>query len=310
VAANRRCELRYSSRVDWDDLKIVLAVARGGSVSAAARALQITQPTVSRRLDAFERGLGVRLFERRAQGMFLTALGESLCADLERIEQSVFALERRVRTRDTGLQGRIVVTSVDWFADFVLAPVLARFGSMHPAVAVELHTEGRLFNLSRGDAEIALRFRQFEQEDLVERKVAEVSFGLYASPAYLAEHGEPDFGAGCANQAIALLHGAATHVAQNEWLRSVAPSALVALETNSVRSQLAVVQAGLVMAALPRILAERHGGLRCIECPVAAPVRPLWLGFHSELRDTPRIRALIDFIVQSLQELGSALGPR
>jgi len=83
------------------------------------------------------------------------------------------------------------VTSVDWFADFILAPILARFGSMHPAVSVELRTDGRLFNLSRGDSEVALRFRQFEQENLIERRVAHVSFGLYATLAYLEQHGEP-----------------------------------------------------------------------------------------------------------------------
>jgi DNA-binding transcriptional LysR family regulator len=296
--------------MDWDDLKFVLAVARLGSLSAAARVLHTTQPTVSRRLDAFERGLGVRLFERRAQGMVLTALGENLRADLEGIEQSILALERRLKTRDTALQGRIVVTSIDWFADYILAPVLARFGSMYPAVSVELHTEGRLFNLSRGDAEIALRFREFDQENLVQRKVADVSFGLYASATYLAQHGEPDFGTGCANQTIVLLHGPASSVAQNEWLRHLAPSALLALESNSIRSQLAVVESGVAMAALPRILAERRGELRCIECPVAAPVRPLWLGVHSEVRDNPRIRALIDFIVQALQDLRSELDPR
>jgi len=296
--------------MDWDDLKIILAIARLGSLSAAARALQITQPTASRRLDAFERSLGVRLFERHAQGLHPTALGESMRADLERIEQSVFALERQIKTHDPGLRGRVVVTSVDWFADFILAPILARFGSMHPAVSVELHTDGRLFNLSRGDSEVAVRFRQFEQEDLIERRVADVSFGLYATLAYFEQHGEPDFGAGCANQTIVLLHGPASHVAQNEWFRNVAPSARVALEANSIRSQLRVVEAGLAMAALPRVLADRHSELRYIDCPVAPPVRPLWLGFHSELRDIPRIRALIDFIVQALHEMRGELDPR
>jgi DNA-binding transcriptional LysR family regulator len=89
----------------------------------------------------------------------------------------------------------------------------------------------------------------------------------------------------------------------------VAASALVVLEANSVRSQLAVVEAGLAMAALPRVLADRHTGLRRIECPVAAPVRSLWLGFHWGLRDTPRIRALIDFIVKEFQRLRSELDP-
>lgn len=84
----------------------------------------------------------------------------------------------------------------------------------------------------------------------------------------------------------------------------------VALEANSIRSQLRVVEAGLAMAALPRVLADRHSELRYIDCPVAPPVRPLWLGFHSELRDIPRIRALIDFLVQALHEMRGELDPR
>jgi DNA-binding transcriptional LysR family regulator len=295
--------------MDWDDLKIVVAVARLGSLSAAARALHTTQPTVSRRLDAFERGLGVKLFERRAQGLVLSASGEGIRADLERIEELVVALERRVKARDTELEGRIVVTSLDWFADFILAPVLARFASIHPGISVELHTDGRLFNLSRGDAEIALRFLPFEQEDLVERRVADVSFGLYASTRYLDRHDVPDFQSGCPGHSIVLLHGSANHVAQNEWLRNQAPFAAIALETNSIRSQLAVVEAAGAMAALPRVLADRDSTLRRIETPIAAPVRPVWLGFHAALRDTPRIRALVDFIVHAMHERASELSP-
>jgi len=179
--------------MDWDDLKFAFAVARHGSLSAAARVLGTTQPTVSRRLDGLERRIGVKLFERGASGLSPTPLCAALVDGLQRMEDGALAVERRIAARDTGLQGAISVTSLDWLGDGVIAPIAARFGALHPLVAVELLVEPRVFNLSRREADIAFRFGPFQQEDLVERKVAEIGYGLYAAPAYLDRHGKPDF---------------------------------------------------------------------------------------------------------------------
>src|SRR5262245_3813975 len=139
--------------VDWDDLKLVLAIARHGSLSSAARALGTTQPTVSRRLDGLERRMGAKLFERAVNGLLPSALCAALLQPLGEMEIAAQAVERRVAARDTGLEGRITLTSLAWFGDDVLAPLLARFGALHRSVTIELVNDPRLFNLARREAD-------------------------------------------------------------------------------------------------------------------------------------------------------------
>src|SRR5262245_10099463 len=124
--------------LDWDDLKIVHAITRHGSLNAAARTLSTTQPTVSRRLDALEQRIGAKLFERAASGLSPTALCAGLFESLNHMEEGALAVERRIAARDTGLQGPITVTSLAWFGDNILAPLLARFSGRHKAWIIDL----------------------------------------------------------------------------------------------------------------------------------------------------------------------------
>lgn len=156
--------------MDWDDLRIAPAVAQHGSLSAAARALRTTQPTVSRRLDQLERRIGVRLFERGPNGLAPTPLCTALVEGLQRMEEGALAVERRIAARDTGPQGPIAVTSLNWLGDYVVAPIMAKFGQRHPLVSTEPVNDGRLFNLSRREADIALRFRAFVDFTVAELK--------------------------------------------------------------------------------------------------------------------------------------------
>jgi DNA-binding transcriptional LysR family regulator len=298
------------SAVDWDDLRIALAVARHGSLSAAARALGTTQPTVSRRLDAFERRTGAKLFERGKHGLKPTPLCAALIEGMDRMEEGALTVERRLAARDTGLQGSITVTSLDWLGDHVIAPIMARFGGRHPLVSLALINDGRRFNLSRSEADIAFRPGLFDQEDVVERKVADVAYGLYASPAYLEQHGPPDFASGCAGQSIVMLHETPPRAPMTEWLRNVAPDARAILRTNSIWSQLAAAEAGEALAALPRVLVDRRLTLRRLETPRPGPVLTVRMGVHSDMRKTPRVRAFMDFAVRELEKRAAELNPR
>jgi len=295
--------------MDWDDLKIAFAVARHGSLSAAARALRTTQPTVSRRLDGLERRIGVKLFERSAGGLSPTPLCAALLDGLQRMEEGALSVERRIAARDTGLQGAISVTSLDWLGDQIIAPIMARFGARHPLVTLELLNEPRVFNLSRREADVAFRFAPFEQEDLIERKVAEIGYGLYAAPAYLDRRGAPDFAAGCAGQAVVTMYDFASRAPQAAWLRAIAPQAQVILRTSGLISQMAAAETGAAMAVLPRLLGDGRPGLCRIEAPLPAPVHIVRMGVHADLRDSPRIRAFIDFTVAELKAWARALNP-
>ena len=295
--------------MDWDDLKFVLAITRHGSLNAAAKALDTTQPTVSRRLDALERRLGAKLFERAVGGLSPTALCTGLLESLNQMEEGAQAVERRLAARETGLQGRITLTSLAWFGDDVLAPLLARFGARHPLVTLELINDPRRFNLARGEADIALRIGTFDQENLVERTVAEVSYGLYASVGYLDRHGRPDFAQGCAGHLVTSLVDSPVEVVHIEWQKAIAPRAHVVIRTNDIQSHLATAEAGEAMAVLPRVLGDRRSGLLRLEPPLPEPSQPVKLGVHADMRRSARVRALIDFLAVELKARSVELNP-
>lgn len=295
--------------MDWDDLKTTHAIARHGSLSSAARALGTTQPTVSRRLSALERRIGVRLFEREAGGLSPSDLCAVLIESLDQMEEQAQAVERRIAARDTGLQGTITLTSLAWFGDDVLAPLLARFCARHKLVTVDLINDPRRFNLSRREADVAVRIGEFDQGDLVERKVAEVSYGLYASSRYLRRHGRPDFARQCAGHAVTSLCESPVKVVHIEWMKAIASRAHVVLRTNGIQSHVAAAEAGEAMAVLPRVLGDRRPGLARIAPPVPEPSQPVKLGVHADMRGTPRIRCLIDFLVRELKARALELNP-
>src|SRR5262245_13981864 len=295
--------------MDWDDLKIAHAIARHGSLSAAARALGSTQPTVSRHLSELERRIGVKLFEREASGLKPGPLCASLLETLDSMEGLAQAVERRIAARDTGLKGSITVTSLAWFGDDVLAPLLARFCARHPHVIIDMINDPRRFNLSRREADLAVRIGQFDKGDLVERKVADVSYGLYVSESYLSKHGKPDFRKKGMGHSVVTLSPSPVRVVHMEWLRAMMPLAAIVLRTNGVQSHLSAAQAGVAIAALPRVTGDDRPDIVRLKTPLVEPSQPVKLGVHADLRDTPRIRSLIDFLVQELKLKASELNP-
>jgi DNA-binding transcriptional LysR family regulator len=296
--------------LDWDSLKIAHAIVRHGSLNAAARALGTTQPTVSRRLDRLERRIGEKLFEREVSGLSPTPLCTALIESLDQMEEAAHAVERRIAARDTGLQGSITVTTLAWFGDDVLAPLLVRFGERHKLVTINLVNDPRIFNLSRREADLALRLPGvFDQEDLVVRKVAEVSYGLYASVGYLNRHGDPDFANGCAGHVVTALVDSPMEAVHINWLHEIAPRAHVALRTNGIQSHIAAAEAGEAMAVLPCVQGDRRPALKRLAPPLPGPVQPVMLGVHSDMRGSPRVRSLIEFLVRELKALAPELHP-
>jgi DNA-binding transcriptional LysR family regulator len=299
----------YARRMlDWDDLRVVLAVARGGTLSAAARALGITQPTVGRRIDGFERAVGARLFQRRPSGYVLTAAGRAVAGHAERIEREALAAERAITGRDAGLQGAVRITASEWLIARVIGPVLAGLIDRHRGLVIDLIADPRHLNLARREADIALRPRPFEQQAVHHRRLVRIELGLYASPAYLSAHGAPSFAGGCAGHAIVAMHEDVGDIA-GAWLSSIAGRARIAVRTNGREAMLTMAVAGGGLACLPRLMGDAHAGLRRIAVPRPPPERTLWLGVHRDARAIPRVRAVIAFLVEELRRLQPAFAP-
>ncbi|WDZ79635.1 LysR family transcriptional regulator (plasmid) [Ensifer adhaerens] len=293
--------------MDWEELHLVQMLARHDSLSAAARALGTTQPTLSRRLDAFEQKAQQKLFERQSTGLVPTAACLSILSALEQMEAAALSVERRLAAQDDALKGTVTVTSLDWLGDYLLAPMLTRFAATHPGVTIHLLNDGRRFNLSRRDADIAFRFGGFDQNDTVERKVADIRYGLFASQAYLDRFGHPN--ATGRGHAIVELAEMPVRVSLSTWLKDRLPEARIMLRANSIRSQLSAVETGAALATLPCYLAADRDGLVPIDLGVAPPLLSLKLGVHQETRNLPRVRKLIDFAAAEFAGLRPKLNP-
>ena len=177
---------------DWNEPRLVLAVQRAGSLKAAASALGIDHSTAFRRLNSLEKELGVRLFERLPGGSYqATPAGERMAAAGERMEDETLALDRHIAGRDHRLSGRLRVTSSETLAYSMLTRHLAAFRQEHPGIVVELVIDNRVLSLSRREADIALRPVRPRESDLWGRKLADVTWTLYAIPALLEAIGGP-----------------------------------------------------------------------------------------------------------------------
>ncbi len=174
--------------LEWDDLRYVLAVASAGSLAGAARSLGVNHTTVLRRIDAFEKRLGLRLFERLPTGYVLTAGGEELIAAARRIDETVTTLERKLAGRDLRLSGTVRVTTTDTLMGSILPEILAEFRASHPGIQVEIAVSNLMFNLTKRDADVAIRPANDPPETLVGRRVAKIAFAIYGSARYLSKH--------------------------------------------------------------------------------------------------------------------------
>jgi DNA-binding transcriptional LysR family regulator len=201
------------------------------------------------------------------------------------------------------LQGGLTVTSIDWLGDVIVAPLLAGFALRHPHVRVKLLNDERNFNVAARDAYLSISFRALAQENLVQRRICSVAYGAYA----LAERSEQ---AGTAHAALVMIERSDGSYLLDDWRAAALPHARVALSVNSMNSVLAAVLGGEVIGILPHPLASRYPQLTRLVCEVADPQLDLRLGFHQDMRETAKMRALVDYMALELPRQCVAGGAR
>ena len=287
--------------MEWDDLRFVLAIARERGLAGAARVLRVNHSTVFRRLNAAEADLGVQLFERLPTGYQPTEAGSRLIGAAERIEAETLALERELTGRDARLSGRVRVTCSETLGYRLLTAELARFTELHPGIALELVIDGRQLDLSRREADVALRASRPVQHDLFGRKIATISWAFYGSQDHLARHGSPDSVAALAQHRVIGWGETALPMRAAEWLAETVPAEAVVYRTSSLINQLMAVKAGIGLAALPCYLADPEPDLRRVLGPLPELARELWLITHEVLKATARIRAFMEVVGEGLR---------
>ena len=282
----------------WDDLRVVLAVARAGSLAGAARALGVNHSTVFRRLNTFEEQVGVRLFERLANGYALTIAGEEMRASAERVEQEIDRLDRRITGQDLRLQGTLAITTTDTLASCVLAPHLVAFKRAHPAIELNLLLENQYVNLSKRQADIAIRPPLSPPDTLVGRRIAAIAFAPFVSAHLLTDKPNPHLG----DLDWIAVDESLAHLAADKWFRATLPGANVVMRSNSLTGLMAAAVSGMGVAMLPCFIGDPSPVLTRLADPVDAAASALWLLTHEDLRHTARVRAFMDFMADALKD--------
>jgi len=286
--------------LDWDDLRIVLAIARSGGIGGGAKALGVNQSTIFRRLNALEDRLGVRLFERLPGGYRSTPAGEDMVGAAERMEEEVLSLARSLTGRDERLCGHLRVTASESLAHRPLVHHLAAFRAEHPGITLEVIVENRTLALSRRECDVALRATRPSEGDLYGRKLADVAWTVYGAPAYLERAGRPAAPADLADHALVGWDAGSPTLKAADWLRALAPEAAVVYRANSTLNQMMACAAGLGLAVLPCFLGDAEPELERVFAPVPELTRELWLVTHQDLRRTARVRAFLDTVGNGL----------
>jgi molybdate transport repressor ModE-like protein len=275
--------------MEWNDVRIFLAVARCGSLGEAARTLGVSHPTVGRRIKALEEEAEQALFRRTTDGLVLTDTGDALLALAESMENSGLAMERRLAGNHERLEGVVRIASAEWFAGYVLAPVLAELTRRHPAIVPEVIASYRLLDLSRREADVAFRIVPFTEPDIVQRRLMHMPYGLYGSAeSVLAVQRDP------ASVGLILMNSAQSHFPDVAWLLDRFPSSRRVFASTSRAVQARMCAQGMGMAVLPRPLGDATPGLQRIEIAEPPPGRDIWVGYHHDLRHMDRLRALLD----------------
>ncbi|WP_413206240.1 LysR family transcriptional regulator [Rhodospirillum sp. A1_3_36] len=283
--------------MNWEDLRHFLALAEGGSLSAAARMLGVEHSTVARRVATLERDLGTRLVDRLPRSVLLTEAGRRV-ADLGAgVSEGVARVVRGVDALEDSLAGSVTVSAPPSLAGWVIAKALADLRQRHPQLVVTLLGDVDRADLDRRRADIALRLSRPEQPDLVARKVGELVFRFY---------GEPDFAlredAREAHWPIIGYEETTAHYPQWRWLEPRLAGRPVVFRSNDLTAHAVAARAGMGVALLPRFMGE-EAGLVVLASQDIPPSRDIWMVVHDDLRSVPRVRLVMDELAQIVRDV-------
>lgn len=283
-------------RLEWSDLRVILAICRAGSLTGAARLLGKDHSTLFRKLNKIEDAAGVRFFERLSSGYAMTDAGEIALRFGERIESDFHALGREIDGRDARLQGNVRVTAPDGICTVHLPPVLAAFHARHPQVTLELIEGNAAFDLSRREADVAVRATRKPPDDSLGRKLSDFRFAPYATPAYLEAAGTRPL----AEHRWVFIAGAEGWFVPAVWKSRLAALDHAVLRTNSATAAQRAAEAGMGVAPLPCYRGDASENLVRVGPPFGHLDMELWVVTHPVLRHTARVRALMAFLQEAL----------
>ena len=291
---------------DWDDLQAFLAVVRAGRLTVAARKLGVDHSTLSRRIVALEQSIGVTLFDRRAAGYALTVEGERLVPDAEAMENLAIRIGARADDAAQGLSGSVRIGTPEAWGTYFLARELTELARRHPELEVELVANPRMFSLSKREADIAVSMTRPEQGRLIARRLNDYELGVYASRAYLAQHGPIDERWQLPRQRWVGYIEDLMWSSELDYLAEISPTIRPQIRISNVISQVQAVASGVAVGVLPCFLAAREPELVRLLPQEICLRRSYWLLTHADARDLVRVQVVAQFICERLEALGTA----
>ena len=291
-----------TSDIGWELYRSFLSVLNEGSLSGAARALGVAQPTVGRHVAALEKSLGLALFTRSQIGLMPTEAALSLRSYAEAMQSTAAALERAAASQGMGVRGTVRVTASDVIGVEVLPPIIASLRDEHPDLVLELVLTDRMQDLLRREADIAVRMARPRQELLVARRVGQIELGLHAHQRYLSRHGTPNTMADLANHALigfdqttAFIRSAGKGL--SGWRREA-----FAMRTDNNLAQLALIRSGAGIGVCQAAIARRDDSIVRLFTRQFSLQMETWITMHEDLRNSPRCRVAFDALVKGLQQ--------
>jgi DNA-binding transcriptional LysR family regulator len=292
-------------KLSWDWIKSYVAVAEHGSVAAAAAYLQSNAATVSRQVAALESHLGVELFVRSRQGMQPTIAGQQFMAPARAMHQAMSELSLGAASNEAGLHGVVRISASVSLVNFVLPSLLAVLRGLQPAIHFEIIATDAQSNLLKREADIAIRFVQPTQGDLIAKRVAHFGLGLYASEAYLARNGTPRLDAQqlMGHHFIDVEpHRPLSNGFTKMGMPQLAQRVVCLCSDHASAWQMA--KAGIGITSGMKVVGEREPGVNAVLTDVQPGRFPVWLVTHRGLRQQPRLRVASDYLAQALKSLG------
>ncbi|GAB3542250.1 LysR substrate-binding domain-containing protein [Noviherbaspirillum agri] len=287
--------------MNWDDVRVFVALVRAGSLSLAGRELKIEHSTVVRRIDSLEKALGLRLFDRLPRGWQLTTEGEQLFARAEQMDDCAHAFLREA-SDGAALSGTVRMSALPAFATAFLTPRLVALQERWAPITLELVGETRAVSLSRREADLALRMGKPTDPTVVARPLGAISYGLFAHKDYLAQHAAKDWHFVGFDESL-------RDAPEQQWLDRYAAGRPYSFKSNSSLMLYEAAINGLGVTVLPHFLAMKSPDLVPVAVDSPPAKRDLWLVIHPELRRSARVKLVAEVVTELVLSSAEQLCP-
>ena len=287
--------------MNWDDVRIFLAVARAVLFGGGARGLSFDHATAARRVTTLERSLNARLLDRRTTGVLLTEAGARFMVPAESMETAFLQAQAELADRDVELSGTVRIGAPDGLSTYYLAGRFAALAERHPAIAIQLVPTPLAGPVSRREVDIAIVLEKPEAGRFVTRKLTDYAIGLFAAAAYLGRHPAPQDAAALSEHRLVGYVEEFNYSPALDYVGELCGDARIAFQCAGAIGQLEAVRAGVGIGALHEFIARRHPDLVRV-LPDRRAQRAYWIVEHEDTRGIGRIRAVHDLLVDAVQQ--------